>query len=209
MKNFILLICIILSTITNAQIIRSYNVDTSVYPVKIYLELLADDTNSINRIKETNTGDSLNTYSIDVIFKGCAVRGGLNYVDTNLYLFEKERFALKLTTVLDTFYECGFPKPDGEPIRVDSFYVNYNTAVSVTEIDNQLKVYPNPSSQYLFVKGLDASANYQILDATGKVISIQKDSSEKINIEKLNPGLYYLNIIRQGKNDDVLEFIKE
>lgn len=208
MKKLFLIVFIAFGFCANAQRIREFSVDTSVYPVKILLKMVADDTTSINRINQTNTGDSLNTYNIDVIFKGCAVRGGLNFIDTSLYIFDSTAFALKLTTVLDTFYLCGYPDPEGDPIRVDSFYVNYNTAVSVGEIDNPLKIYPNPSSQYLFVKGIKASANYQIINSLGKVIKTDNVLSEKINIEGIKSGFYYLRII-QDEKQEIFEFLKE
>jgi hypothetical protein len=72
--------------------------------------------------------------------------------------------------------------------------------------ENQITISPNPTTEYLEISNLDTNTNYSIYSVDGKLaLSGKTISGEKINISKLNTGIYFLNI----KDGNTFKFIKE
>ena len=71
----------------------------------------------------------------------------------------------------------------------------------------EVKIYPNPTSDKLFVDNTDISGKtqFEIYDLTGKILAkgLLNDNNE-INTKRLNQGIYYLKI----ENQHFTEFIK-
>lgn len=76
------------------------------------------------------------------------------------------------------------------------FYTKGTTQVlSVTENDvKSIAMYPNPTSDYLFVKGLRNTTPYKISDNLGRVIKTGNitTASNKIDVNFLSKGIYFL-----------------
>lgn len=71
---------------------------------------------------------------------------------------------------------------------------------------SQMRVTPNPSSNYIELTGLKTITNYNIYDILGKrVVSGTMNPNQKINISNLNKGLYFINLA----NNKTLKFIKK
>lgn len=69
---------------------------------------------------------------------------------------------------------------------------NFNNT-SVIEIrQREFEIYPNPASKFLFIKNADAQ-NFEIYNIFGKII-MNDIYSEKINIESLPAGVYYIKL---------------
>jgi hypothetical protein len=107
---------------------------------------------------------------------------------------------------------------DTETILADSskqynFYVLANDNVGNTESKNpraettvginelvkskgQFSLWPVPATDMVYIGGLRQSNNYVISDLSGKKVlsGILSDTSNSINIQKLNGGMYILNI---------------
>lgn len=80
-----------------------------------------------------------------------------------------------------------------------------NLSVADNELP-EVKLFPNPSSQFLNVTGITASTPYTILDMSGKRIQagfINSDTS--IDINALASGVYFINVSEIA----TLRFIKE
>ena len=78
-----------------------------------------------------------------------------------------------------------------------------NILLATNENDNvnNLSIYPNPAKREITIHNNKGKINkMQILDATGKLISEQKPTSEVINISKLPVGTYFLQIFTDGEN---------
>jgi len=59
-----------------------------------------------------------------------------------------------------------------------------------------IRVYPNPASDQLFVSGLQTSKEFEIIDLTGRVISsavLKEQVKNAIDISNLSQGLYLLS----------------
>ncbi|MEM5567117.1 T9SS type A sorting domain-containing protein [Psychroserpens sp. AS72] len=74
------------------------------------------------------------------------------------------------------------------------------------EIDsNQIKIIPNPSSDYFQLSGLKESIEFNIFDLLGKKVSSGKISpNQKTDISKLNNGIYFIRL----DNVKTIKFIK-
>lgn len=71
-----------------------------------------------------------------------------------------------------------------------------NTASSKIDSESNLHIYPNPAESYFVVENAVINENLKIFNVGGKLIKTQtmKSSNEKINIEELNRGIYFVKI---------------
>ncbi|WP_338732305.1 T9SS type A sorting domain-containing protein [Mangrovimonas cancribranchiae] len=86
--------------------------------------------------------------------------------------------------------------------------ITTDTNLSINDLDlsDRIKIYPNPSSDFIQISGLNKSEKYNLYDIQGKKISngIIPDN-KKIEIRNLKNGLYFL----QFENRGTIKLIKE
>ncbi len=85
----------------------------------------------------------------------------------------------------------------GLPIEINPLPYECNTTIiNVNNIkENNVSVFPNPSSDKIYIKGIESSYIYKIYDITGKnLISGNSNSEQNIDISKLTQGIYFLKI---------------
>jgi hypothetical protein len=91
---------------------------------------------------------------------------------------------------------------------VDSFVFDQPT-LNVTEFNStksDLKIYPNPSTDYIQIKGLTNQLAYKILDITGSYISFGSvNDNEKIDVKNLTNGIYFVRF----ENGITSKFLKK
>lgn len=79
---------------------------------------------------------------------------------------------------------------------------NLSTAVSTIFSENEFKIYPNPVENELTIdfSNKNLEGKIQVMDVFGKVVFERKGKNfnEKINVEKLNSGIYFLVIEKNG-----------
>lgn len=81
--------------------------------------------------------------------------------------------------------------------------------VNLPETKLNLSLYPNPSSNFIIISGIQNQYDYQIFDIYGRCIKQNKNNSNKnINISSLEKGFYTINIKSKNKSQS-LKFIKE
>ena len=83
-----------------------------------------------------------------------------------------------------------------------------NQALSTSEFElkNSIKLFPNPSSEFIKVSGLTNKENYRIYNILG--VEIKKgfmSNNEQIDIINFPNGLYFLKFV----NGNTIKFIKE
>lgn len=87
-----------------------------------------------------------------------------------------------------------------------------NLALKESEKKSSVKMYPNPARDILHIEGLssNASASISIIDASGKTLQkkVLQNGSYDLNINSLNPGIYFLEIVENNKLTR-LKFLKE
>lgn len=69
-----------------------------------------------------------------------------------------------------------------------------DAGIEKTELRNELVVFPNPSADRIFVKGVDADCKYKIFGVDGKELLTQTGENE-INISGLTVGIYFLYVL--------------
>lgn len=76
--------------------------------------------------------------------------------------------------------------------------------------ENQVNVFPNPSSQVMTIESFKKDVSYQILDLNGRAIYGNKTFSKLHNVDifNLRNGIYHVEIT-DGINTIVKQFIKE
>jgi hypothetical protein len=95
-------------------------------------------------------------------------------------------------------------------LYINYFYSNFGWDYEdcnqiITDIDdpgfsNVTVTYPNPSSNFIFVKNTNPSSEYRIIDINGNLIGQGKlDLSGKINIQDLAKGIYILQLITDNE----------
>lgn len=83
------------------------------------------------------------------------------------------------------------------PTLIDRLYYTKGTTQVLSIKDNNVKevlVYPNPTTDYLVVKGLKTKTPYKIVDNLGRAVIKGNitTSTNKIDVNFLNKGIYFL-----------------
>ena len=65
--------------------------------------------------------------------------------------------------------------------------------------ENSIKVYPNPTTDYVVIDGVEGTAKVEIFNLTGqKVVSKDFDNQIRLNID-LASGVYFVKVKQQSK----------
>ena len=121
----------------------------------------------------------------------------------------------------DTFHLLGCDKlfekmdltnPDGPTIEEVKMKVRASITSTRESNHEQIKVYPNPVKDYLFVNTpFDGIQTFKVLDLTGKIIleitSTLIPGSQSVDVRPLSNGMYILHI-SNGKDSLVRRFVK-
>jgi len=98
---------------------------------------------------------------------------------------------------------------DGQFENTQSFVIDC-IPVGLEELsDGSVKVYPNPAQETLYIQ-FNGVADARIIDVFGKEVIETKleNQTNQINVQSLNPGIYFLQIM-QANTIDTHKFIKK
>ncbi len=93
-------------------------------------------------------------------------------------------------------------------LKSDTFVQNISVTVNPSNINNTniksgLKLYPNPSNQYLNFNPIQNISKYEIVDVLGKTVAVHNflvpETLNRINIQNLYSGLYLLKLEKSGQ----------
>ncbi|KQR92463.1 hypothetical protein ASG01_11115 [Chryseobacterium sp. Leaf180] len=95
-------------------------------------------------------------------------------------------------------------------ITGDVYNPNCNSFLSLNDIkkNTAFGIYPNPSSDFIYLKNVDDFKNYSIIDLSGKMIQKQNSKSQIIDIRMLPSGNYILQLETKDKLHQ-FKFIKK
>ncbi|WP_170828436.1 T9SS type A sorting domain-containing protein [Chryseobacterium soldanellicola] len=82
-------------------------------------------------------------------------------------------------------------------------------ATSENQLSNGVKVYPNPTSDYLYVKTDRKVVNVKIFDASGKLVISKDKIDQKIDVSQLSTGSYILTMKNSDGTSSTHNFIKK
>jgi hypothetical protein len=87
----------------------------------------------------------------------------------------------------------------GCPTDVDNYIATLsNNDFSFNNVNN-IKVFPNPSSNFFKIVSDTKVEKITLFDTLGKEILIQTQNNSEVNIEKLSEGIYLIEIISENK----------
>ncbi len=83
-------------------------------------------------------------------------------------------------------------------VKIDEITISAPT-LSIEGVDNNknnISIYPNPSSNFIIVKHIDNTVNYQVIDLWGAIVIKGRinQSDNRINLTELTSGLYLLKV---------------
>ncbi|MCX8525404.1 BspA family leucine-rich repeat surface protein [Chryseobacterium formosus] len=67
-------------------------------------------------------------------------------------------------------------------------------STSETILKSKISIYPNPATDFIYLKNLEQSADYIILDFSGKIVLQGSLKNKEINIKNLSRGNYILQV---------------
>lgn len=99
----------------------------------------------------------------------------------------------------DAVIMCSNINTSSSPTLIDRMYYTKGVTQVLNVFEDELipvVMYPNPTSEFLFVKGLKNETAYEIFDSLGKVIKtgLITTASYKIQVDALSNGLYFLSL---------------
>lgn len=88
-------------------------------------------------------------------------------------------------------------------------YGRQTLSLKSIDIQQQVSVYPNPVSSVLNIESKGEVIKYSIYNLNGSLISdFRANSVNKIDVSKLNSGIYFLKLMSENKQIQTLKFIK-
>ncbi len=94
-------------------------------------------------------------------------------------------------------------------IYIDNIYGDVATPSSThSDLSLDISLFPNPADDLLYVNVNDEGKTYKIYTIAGELVKQANLSSSVINIQSLEPGLYYLKVV-DNKGYAVNTFIKQ
>lgn len=85
---------------------------------------------------------------------------------------------------------------------IDHIKINIENTLSTKEInvkDVKLKIYPNPSTDFITIDSRNKIKNVEIYDIAGKKIQVKSDGN-RVDIRNLSSGIYLLNVETEVQN---------
>ncbi len=172
--------------------------------------MLREDTltKKIYKINQNSASQEFLLYDFDLKL-GDTIQGSVvSGVDTT-FLFGRNRRLIKFNS--PDYCRCsliegvgstyvGVWAPTCAPIYVWFFSEGMSPSTEVEDKSNLFNVFPNPSSDYIYISAKDSSAlkyQYSLYDIYGKLgqtgnLNIQ--DLTVINVQTLSPGLYFIKI---------------
>ena len=98
-----------------------------------------------------------------------------------------------------------------------NFMTNYNNCLganatrlepALTNNDNnfgdKIKIYPNPTSNNLFIDSKESIDSIEVIDSNGRVVLVDLISKTTLNVQNLQNGIYFLKI----SSNDLVRYLK-
>jgi hypothetical protein len=98
----------------------------------------------------------------------------------------------------------------GSTLIIDNMHFkSKNVTEVVSEQYNSICIYPNPATGFITINGLTENSNVSVFDISGRcILKKQRTSDNRIDIQNLSAGIYYVKIPVNGKNS-FYKFIKQ
>ena len=138
------------------------------------------------------------------------LRGGGDGSGQKLNLTEEEKNQLESFLHTLTSSRLYIAEEYSDPFDENGQLTLIDVSTSTVSIhDNEIKIYPNPSSDFITIEGIEGNVQMQSFDIEGKLVLNQPlIDKERINISFLNKGIYNLTFYKKNKLVGTKRFIK-
>ena len=131
------------------------------------------------------------------------------YTATNNYVFQSDEFTIqsKETESVEVRIQCG--ETEGE-IFIDDWYSRASGGNLSTPLINKelIVISPNPTSDFINIGGPMITNKVLLLDQSGRLIQKKLGDIERLDLEELASGVYFLKIFFQNNTHIVKRIIK-
>lgn len=187
--------------------------------------VLTDTLDSNLDLKSLKPGYSDHDYTADITESGI-----LKFTFKNIHLIWKAKSEIASSGLVTYSIKHKPNLADGTKIKsTASIYFDFNDAiltntalntilertVGIKESKNsEVHVYPNPAKDELFVKlnNVDKILYLSIYDLTGRMLQKERtlnNSIQKISVNKLSKGIYFLELLKVNGEKSTVKFVKE
>ncbi|MCW3075479.1 MAG: hypothetical protein JWO32_88 [Bacteroidetes bacterium] len=160
----------------------TYNVD--------YPDVITSINGSSSCLKFSNAGSNISGINYSGTFTGGTAPAKLVYIT---FPFETIVTASKRNSMFKDVWNY--------------FFAGIVTSISNHENMNEYQIYPNPAHEIIYLKGADKINHVIIYNLQGQML-IHSTNASQISIEKLDPGIYLLEIT-SGTDKLIIRFVKE
>ncbi len=180
---------------------------------ELYISGAYNGDDGIHKINVTDTTPAITTVVI-----GDSVLGKIRFIGNEMYYMQvlgaPKLIKIDITdafppTKTDVVIDLGVPLGfvfDGNDIYITEYYSGISkftqNTVSVQDTNlNTIAIYPNSTTDFITVNGLENEQNYTVYSVLGKHLLQGKISNQTpINVSMLPKGIYFLNIKGENKN---------
>lgn len=167
---------------------------------QIYINRISDDSVSV-RINQTQSHSSVSFFEMPI-----PISFYKNGIDTTFVFdntFSGQEFFIHYPT-----------NPDSIIFDKENWILSNNNSINLSLNENKIEnisLYPNPSSDKIYIDGLNGKDFYfKIFDNNGKIVISEKGENNKgIPIQKLEQGSYNIVLIQNEKEIAHFTFIKQ
>lgn len=163
---------------------------------KLYgtLIIFNNQNKSLNFLDNTNIQDSINFH----IYNSVNIDYNNKLIDCNTPF---------LCKILERFPDRIYMSRNGKGCDLETVTTYCDTYVNTKELDNRIMdIFPNPAYDIIYIRGIEKEVSFRIWSVDGRLHSTGK--SQSINIEKLEPGIYIMDIFDNFDYIQRTKFIK-
>ncbi len=166
----------------------------------IYLENLYSGSINIMTLKGLGNG----TFEPKKIIGNVAFKGAISSTSTQAYenwfsIFDYDKDGDK-DILVNAIFEKQF-------VAFDNLLITSSNE-EINELNN-IQIYPNPVNQFLQIQNTEEYKSVEIIDINGKIVErINKISDNKIYVDNLNSGIYFLRLFKTERHFISKRFIK-
>ncbi len=166
-------------------------------PNKLFTSILKLDTNGDSKyVKETS---SISSSDVNI--------NDLTFTNLDISPLPNGKIVIAGNTASNSILNGDINNLNG-----DNYYIAVleEEVLTTNEVDknNTLKIYPNPTSDFINIVTKEKINNIEIYDSTGRKIISELNSNNRIDVRKLINGVYYIRVTTD-KNNLTSKFIKK
>jgi hypothetical protein len=93
-------------------------------------------------------------------------------------------------------------------VKIIEFAADGTANKTISKDENKISVYPNPAQHDLFIKSDTPIDKVEIYNQSGQLVLKETRVAEKINVSRLDDGIYFVRIFGNGKIIGTTKLIK-